>query len=202
MDTLTDKPAGSVIKESLLLSWPAPDGRIRHAVEATLLALWLYGWTATGVVLAAPYLISGGPDPEQPGKPLWGGFRLGFWALGVGFALWGLWACSRPARPESVRLEAEGLRHDPGGLRHAWGHPARPKPTTQVVARADIRGFVLERVGDQQRLYLDRGTDRLEIGAGLMEPEREKLFAILQRWHTLNPAAAPDRGSMQAFRDS
>jgi hypothetical protein len=60
-------------------------------------------------------------------------------------------------------------------------------PTAAVdVARSDIPGFVLERVGERQRLCFDRGADRLEIGARLREPEREWLFAVLQRWHAPN----------------
>jgi hypothetical protein len=108
------------------------------------------------------------------------------WTLGGGVALWALCNYFRPPRPESVRLEAEVLRHDPGGRRPVWGHRAGPEPTQ--VARSDIREFVLERVGERQRLWLDRGTDRLEIGAGLREPEREWLFVVLQSWHTPTPA--------------
>ena len=33
---------------------------------------------------------------------------------------------------------------------------------------------------------LDRGADRLELGAFLREPEREWLFAVLRKWHSPN----------------
>src|SRR5262249_60675576 len=65
-------------------------------------------------------------------------------------------------------------------------NPAGPKPTQ--IARSDIRGFALERVDGQQRLYLDRGADRVEIGAGLRESDREWLVAVLQRGHAPNEA--------------
>jgi hypothetical protein len=110
-----------------------------------------------------------------------------------GLGVWVLWTYFRPARPESVRLEAEVLRYDPGRSpagppqrRRFGGNPAGPKPTQ--VARSDIRGFALERVDGQQRLYLDRGADRLELGAGLLESDREWLFAVLQRWHAPHEA--------------
>jgi hypothetical protein len=189
VDTLADKPAGSVI--DVTLSWPAPsDRRVRRHFEAAFLAFWLCGWAVSWVQMASLF-ANGGPHPPHPRVPplldfwllvVW----LGLWTLGGRFALWGLWNYFRPARPESVRLEAEALRHDPGGRWPVWGHRAVIKPAQ--VARSDIRGFVLDRVEGRQRLWLDRGTDRLEIGAGLREPEREWLFAVLQRWHTPNPA--------------
>jgi hypothetical protein len=93
------------------------------------------------------------------------------------------------------------LRYDPGRSPYnpwqqygwwGWGHPAALKPTPAAeVARSDIRGFVLERVGERQRLCFDQGADRLEIGAGLREPEREWLFAVLRKWHSPNPTLHP-----------
>jgi hypothetical protein len=139
----------------------------------------------------AGQFANGGPHPAHPRVPplldfwflvVW----LALWTLGGGAALWGLWNYSRPARPESVRLGAEALRHDPGGRWPAWGRRAVLKPTQ--VARSDIRGFVLDRAEGRQRLWLDRGADRLEIGAGLGGPEREWLFAVLRRWHAPGPA--------------
>jgi hypothetical protein len=55
----------------------------------------------------------------------------------------------------------------------------------------EIRGFVLDRVGERQRLTFDRGADRVEIGADLREPEREWLFAVLHRWHAPNHPLHP-----------
>ena len=42
--------------------------------------------------------------------------------------------------------------------------------------------FVLERVGERQRLRVDHGAERVEIGYLLREPEREWLAVQLQRW--------------------
>lgn len=42
--------------------------------------------------------------------------------------------------------------------------------------------FKLERVGGRQRLTIDYGADRIEIGYGLREPEREWLAARLKDW--------------------
>jgi len=194
VEKLPEKPVGCVIEESVdpegvTLSWPTPSpGPGRYAMSA-FIAFWLCAW-AVGWVAAATQIARGnGPDLFLVG---W----LGAWTVGGGYAIWSLWAMLRPARPESVWLEAELLRYDPGRSpynpwqRHGWwgwGDPPAPKPTPAAeVARSDIRGFVLERVGERQRLCFDRGADRLEIGAGLREPEREWLFAVLQKWHSPN----------------
>lgn len=46
----------------------------------------------------------------------------------------------------------------------------------------ELAEFELERVGERQRLTVDHGADRIEIGAGLREPEREWLAETLQAW--------------------
>jgi hypothetical protein len=177
VDLLTDKPTGGVI--DVTLSWPAPpDSRTWWYVDKVLMVLWLCGW-AWALVWPAGQVANGEATFFLVS---W----LGLWTVGGGIFAWALWASFRPARPESVRLEAEVLRHDPGGRSWCWGRRESRDPIQ--VARSDIREFVLERVGERQRLWLDRGTDRLEIGAGLREPEREWLFAVLQRWYTPNPA--------------
>jgi hypothetical protein len=184
MNTLADRPAGSVI--GVTLSWPAPSGsQVWRYTRAALLALWLCGWAASGWWQVAQ-LADGKADPGLI-------FMLGTWAMGCGVGVWGVWTYFRPARPESVRLEAEVLRYDPGRSpagppQRQWSgvNPAGLKRTQ--IARSDICRFALEWVGGQRRLYLERGTDRLEIGAALRESDREWLFAVLQRWHAPNEA--------------
>lgn len=195
MGALPEKPAGSVIAEAIdsagvTLSWPTPSpGPARYAAAA-FIAFWLCGW-AVGWVSAAGEIARRGNDDAS--RLFLGGW-LGAWTVGGGFAVWLLCAMLRPTRPESVRLEADVMRYDPGRAPYVpwrrypwwgWGGSAVPAPTpAAVVARSDIRGFVLGRVGERQRLCFDRGADRLEIGAPLREPEREWLFAVLRAWHT------------------
>lgn len=47
-----------------------------------------------------------------------------------------------------------------------------------------IGAFTLERVGERQRLRVDHGADRLEVGALLREPEREWLAEQLVKWQS------------------
>jgi hypothetical protein len=181
VDLLTDKPLRGVI--DVTLSWPAPpDSRTWLYLDRLLMALWLYGW-ARCAVWPAGQVASGATDPFLV---VW----LGFWTLGGGVCAWVLLASFRRARPESVRLEAEVLRHDPGGRSWCWGRRESRDPIQ--VTRSDVRGFVLERDEERQRLYVDRGTDRREIGVALTQTDREWLFAVLRRWHAAEPAAAPD----------
>src|SRR5262249_24071625 len=163
---------------------PSP-GPARYLVAA-FLAFWLCGWAA-GWVAAAAQLVRGGPQLFLVG---W----LGGWTVGGGVAIWVLWSMIGPARPGSIRLEAEWLRYTPGRnsmnpFQHRgwsyWGGPSAPAATLPAeVPRSEIRQFVLDRAGERQRLYFDRGADRLEIGACLREPEREWVYAVLQRWHS------------------
>jgi hypothetical protein len=191
MDKLPDKPAGSVIveeadSEGITLRWPVPSPGIARYAYAAFIAFWLCGWAVGWIAAAAAIIAGGGPQLFLVG---W----LGAWTLGGGFVIWALWSMLRPAHPESVRLEVAWLRYDPGrspmnplqygGWWHWGGAPAAPSSRRPVqVPRAEIGGFALECVGERQRLCFDRGADRVEIGACLREPEREWLYAILQRW--------------------
>jgi hypothetical protein len=178
MDALADRSAGSVIE--VTLSWPAaPDSRLWRYVDRLLMALWLCGW-ARALVWPAGQLANGNVTFFLVA---W----VSFWTLCGGVCAWGLLASFRPPRPESVRLESGGLRHDPGGRSRCWGRRQGREPIR--VAQSDVREFVLESVEGRSRLYLDRGADRLEIGAPLRESDREWLFAVLQRWHA--PSEAP-----------
>jgi hypothetical protein len=203
VDTLADKPAGSVI--GVTLSWPAPSGgRVRRYTEAALLALWLCGWAAAWV-LGAGQLANGGPHPAHPRVPpslvLWFLIAwLGFWTMFGGVALWNLWTYFRPARPESVRLGSDGLRYDPGRSpsdprQQRWwggGHPAGPRPTR--VRPGAGRGAAAAVPRPRRRPAGDR---RGAAGAGAGVAVRGPAEVA----HA-EPGAAPDRGGMERFRGS
>jgi hypothetical protein len=185
VNLLTNKPTGSVI--DVTLSWPAPpDSRLWRYVDRLLMMLFLCGWAWT-LVWPAGQLATGNVTFFLVG---W----VAFWTLCGGGCAWGLLASFRPARPESVRLESGVLRHDPGGRRRCWARPRDEGPIQ--LARSDVRGFVLESVGGRSRLYIDRGIDRLEIGAALREPDREWLFAGLQRWRSPNDSLQQTAAAM------
>lgn len=190
MAALPDKPLGGVIEgvvdpDGVTLFWHHPSPGVSHFGAVAFLCFWLCGW-ALGWATAAAQLARG----AQPFLVVW----LGLWTLGGVAAIWSLWVMLRPIRPESVRLEDDAFRYDPGRARHnpwqrrGWSGgfalPPRDRPTAWI-ERAGVAAFVLGRVGERQRLYFDHGADRIEIGAGLSEPEREWLFAVLRWWHSI-----------------
>jgi hypothetical protein len=62
------------------------------------------------------------------------------------------------------------------------------KPANVEIARASVRNLRLERIDGSLRLTVDKGAERITIGAALGEPELEWLHGILRDW-------TPERGS-------
>lgn len=58
------------------------------------------------------------------------------------------------------------------------------KRKTYEFDKSDCPKFVLEGLGDDQRLRFDDGADRVVIGESLKEPEREWLTEVLATWRT------------------
>jgi hypothetical protein len=187
VDTLPDKPAGCVIADSVdasgvtlsLSSSTAPPALLRYFAVAFLvffLCFWVYG-----ELNAAAKFGSGTADTYLT---IFLTFWLCGWVAGVWLASWDLWKALWVPRPESVRLEAEVLRYDPGGW---WWPPSH----TAEIPRSAFGGFVLGWdeeyhlgwVEKLQRLTFDLGAGEVEIGEDLCESDREWLFAVLQRWH-------------------
>jgi hypothetical protein len=117
----------------------------------------------------------------------WAAYKTGAGCLAFGLFGW----AARPTQPESVRLEADRLQYFPGSgpsesrscadLPGGGVMPVTPSPAADV-PRAAIRGFVIDRVSNRQRLYFDANDTRTEIGGCLTEAERAWLFAVLQQW--------------------
>ena len=114
-----------------------------------------------------------------------------------------LWAGLKRRGCEMVKLQSESVIYDNGPsvlplpLMWFFGMPfllgpqfyagnTAPLPhfwrKKQILPRGSIGPFTLERVGERQRLRVDCGRDRLEIGTLLSEPEREWLADELLEW--------------------
>lgn len=197
MERFPDKPSGSVIEEreeldGVKLFWRLPSGGPGRFAGAAFIAFWLCAW-AFAWVMSANQLAHGRANIFLVG---W----LGAWTVGGGVAMWTLWRLVQPTRPESVTLSEDVLVHDPGsssvdavhryGIRPyqrswpqgGWGPPPTRNRKRVAVLKDDLGKFVLDRVGERQRLSFDRGADRIEIGESLREPEREWLWRVLEGW--------------------
>lgn len=185
--SLPDKLAESAIvqddnDEECRLHWvrPTPPEDVMLGVYLVSVSLCLCAWVASGII--------------QP--PPWHNLRsalvlagiLAVWTIAALGAMW-LFHKSFPKRPESVILGKESLRYDPGSLpftsKPVERHDPRPPPFKNEpveIARSELGPFVVERIGDRQRLRFDYRADRIEIGACLSKPDREWLHALLECW--------------------
>jgi hypothetical protein len=174
-------------RERPTLSWRTTRNDWWRFFPAAFLGFWLCGW-AFGEVAALSVVLGLVPAKDGNGPPvLFMLFWLCGWTVGGVLAMRAFYQLVRPRRPEQLTFREEALVHDPGTPVYEWTNrrwdPAFwswPKPRT--IDRAQIEAVALERVGERQRLTLDVGADRVEIGQSLREPEREWLAEVLRTW--------------------
>ncbi|MFO0949748.1 MAG: hypothetical protein U0835_01070 [Isosphaeraceae bacterium] len=188
MNRFQDKPAGGVVRqrdevEGPVLYWYAPSSLVGRLFGSLFLGGWLCGWAA-GEYSVASELLSGKAPTFLIG---W----LAAWTAGGCAAMYAFWSMVRPSRPESLLLGDRELVYDPGWrvpplteMSQATSDGRNPlsRGRRVVVPREDVSRFVLDRVGERQRLTFDHGAKRVEVGACLGEPEREWLFGVLEQW--------------------
>ena len=181
-----------------MLSWKPGVSTVGRWATAAFLGFWLCGWFA-GEVAALGMLATmvAGILRDGGGAIAWGvGLFLLIWL--AGWTTGGFWAARAFAilvqkpRPESLTF-GPVLRYDPGSFLaiptngdmdresarafRLW----RPPPVREI-PWSELGPIRLERVGERQRLTVDWGAERIEIGATLREPEREWLAEILRAW--------------------
>lgn len=201
----TNKPAGSEIGEALgpagltLTVRPAPNAALR--VLATVqMAVPLGFFALLWVVVVVTAVDSGQPLVVVILLPLTAALAV----FGRTF-----WLLLRAGRAETVTLGPETFEYEPGASplvdqffwwsrrRVMW--PAavgvgyfrelfRRRPVVRV-SRPALAGFVLDRVGERQRLSFEVDSKRVEIGVALREPDREWLHGVLERWRVVQPTA-------------
>lgn len=88
-------------------------------------------------------------------------------------------ALLRRYRPESLTLSPSLLAYDPGHF-IVGAHAASGTP--RDIPRSVLGTIKLERTNGRQQLTIDHGTERIEIGRCLREPEREWLSDVLTAW--------------------
>lgn len=168
-----------------LLTLPAERrGFARIGISVFLLA-WLGGW-AFGWWMAFRQIVYGTKGPE-----LFLMFWLIAWTVGGAWAIWCLYRFLRPIVPETLAFAKPNLVYDSGvrpppiffgywrGRTDYWKNMFEKRKQIEFSPQ-EISTLRLRDTSDSNRLTLDHGNDRVDIGTGLTEVEREWLFQLIK----------------------
>ncbi len=146
---------------------------------------WLGGW-AVGWVMVFRQLIRGTKAPEA-----FLIFWLIGWTVGGAWAGWYLWRLLRPSVPETLTLTKPNLFYDSGiqpiplsfgywrGQTDYWKKMFERRKRIEFTPE-QISTLKLRDTSDGNRLTLDYANERIDIGKGLTEVEREWLFRLIK----------------------
>jgi hypothetical protein len=167
---------------TVVLTLPtAKTGVMRFGIAAFLL-FWIGGW-AVGWITSFRQITSGRAEPFLI-------FWLCGWTVGGAFAFWYLWRLLRPAIPETLTVAKLDLAYDSGmqpfavsfGYRAGndyWKKMFQKRKRIRFT-RDEVATLTLRDTSDSNRLTIDHGNERIDIGIGLTEVEREWLFRLLK----------------------
>ena len=179
-----------VIKNELnrtIISWKNPQGNWSRYLILIFLLAWIGGW-ATGEYSVAKKMLNGETNPFEI-------FWLIGWSVGGIFAMANIYLMVRPTKAEKLNFDSYSLEFKSGtppfaGINHSRNNEEKANKAAffqrskskYIIPKTEIGEIRLERVGERQRLRIDHGIERIEIGMFLQEPEREWLFEILKQW--------------------
>jgi hypothetical protein len=139
-------------------------------------------------------------------------FWLGGWTLaGIAVVLC-LYRIFRPSVPESLRLTINGVRYDSGippfqmssgfmNQRESW-RALFPKQTRVDIDRRQLKSLRLRETNSGNRLTVDAGAQRIDIGKSASEVEREWLYQVLAKRYSLPSEAAGEAAAPTPGRSS
>ena len=163
---------------------PQPAGGVMRVFICAFLIFWLGGW-ALGWISTASELAK----RDNPAE-LFLIFWLGGWTVGGIFVFWFLYKLLRPSIPEMLILSRPHLVYDSGvaPFQFSFGFRSQMdmwKKLFQKRIRAEfgpnhLKTMRLREFDSGNRLTIDHGNKRIEMGAGASEPEREWLFNIIK----------------------
>ena len=169
------------------LRWMNRSGSLVGRIGSSLfLMAWLGGWTVGGLVCFC-ILLTGKAGPfGTVFLSCW----LVAWFVGETHAIRSLVALLSRPKPERLRLDSMTFMHDPGtpgslnpfSNRSSKQEQSTAEPRLRHTDRSNVGKVCLDRVGERQRLTVDLGTERVEVGHDLDEPEREWLHEVLLKW--------------------
>ena len=181
-------PSGSRISVAYegadpVISIPVPRyGASRYFVGA-FITLWLIGWGA-GLRDAANQVLAG-----KGGLfiVVW----LAGWTLGGGFACYVLFRILKSPVPETLKLKGETIVYDSGlpAFQAQFNRMRQrdafrnffPKRTRLEIPGSDLKTLKLRDTEQNNRLTVDVGAARMDLGRDATEAEREWLYGVLSQ---------------------
>jgi len=163
---------------------PHRSGGIFRYLIAVFLSAWLCGW-AFGWITAFTVILSG-DGPADAFLIFW----LCGWTVGGIFAAYFLYIIVRPAVPETLEFSGSTINYDSGvapfhlsfdfySRWNMWKRIFRKRIKTEF-NRTDIKTLKLREFGSGNRLTIDNKNNRIDIGTGISELEREWLFDYIR----------------------
>jgi len=153
----------------------------------SLIVIWVFVW----IEMLLNILSKSSNEPPGPSFILGFGF-VTFWLV---LAISGTYKTIRPAVPETLVLSRPFLLYDSGvePVRSSSYYRSREefhKKLSQKRIRAEfdmihLKTLQLTECEGGSKLTIDKNCERIEIGAGATESEREWLFEILQKEYDL-----------------
>jgi hypothetical protein len=156
-------------------------GIMRFFIGAFLMA-WLGGWAFGWVSAFRTLFRADGPS----GFIL---FWLVGWTVGGAGAIWYLFRILRPSIPEELILNLPTMVYDSGvppltmsfdhrSQMDMWKKMFKKRKKTEYTQH-DLQTLRLREVDGGNRLTIDKGAERTDLGTSLSEIEREWLFLVL-----------------------
>lgn len=165
-----------------LITLPHTKGSAMRYFIGIFLVLWLGGWVM-GFASAAKQILAG-----EGGAFLI--FWLGGWSLGGVFAAYFAYRLFKSPIPEKLLLNKPNLAYDTGVPPVQFSfHPANQmdfwkklfaKQKKHEFNSSNISTLKLRDTDSGNRLTIDLGANRIDIGNGITEIEREWLHEYLQ----------------------
>ncbi len=185
-----EKPEGSKFNiknthSGQRITWYDYSGGISDIGAGLFLLFWLGGWLV-GEISAINQLVNGNNEKNSLFILFW----LGGWTIGGIFAAKALIDIFRPSK--STRLELltnRSFNFSQGSYEKEYIDSDGDRSISVVkkgkkhgfFERSKVNNLLLERIGEKQRLSFDYKSQRVEVGKGLTEPEREWLYEVLKK---------------------
>jgi hypothetical protein len=173
--------------EGKVFSWFDYKGGLSDILIPLFLLVWLAAW-----VVGESVVIYGLFSPlEEPGIKFFLAGWLGMWTVGGIGATWTLLKLLRRSKPTRLIFLMDGrLKFEQGSYEKRFidGEGRQVSSVVKkgkrygIFEKSKIGNIMLERIGGRQRLSFDYKSQRIEIGKGLTESEKELLFAELKQY--------------------